>query len=53
VFKWLKTQKGGILTNDIKWNFSKFLLDREGNVVGRCAALLLRCGCLCSTAHRG
>ena len=21
--------------NDIKWNFTKFLIDREGNVVGR------------------
>lgn len=31
----LKAQKGGFLNNDIKWNFSKFLLDREGNVVGR------------------
>ena len=21
--------------NDIKWNFTKFLVDREGNVIGR------------------
>jgi len=35
VFKWLKEQKGGFLNSDIKWNFSKFLVDREGNVVGR------------------
>eukprot|EP00878_Enallax_costatus_P004215 GHUV01004445.1.p1 GENE.GHUV01004445.1~~GHUV01004445.1.p1 ORF type:complete len:199 (+),score=61.96 GHUV01004445.1:159-755(+) len=35
VFDWLKKQKGGFITSDIKWNFSKFLLDREGNVVGR------------------
>jgi len=35
VFKWLKAQKGGFLNADIKWNFSKFLLDKEGNVVGR------------------
>ena len=21
--------------NDIKWNFTKFLVDKEGNVVGR------------------
>ena len=21
--------------NDIKWNFTKFIVDREGNVVGR------------------
>ena len=25
----------GILNNDIKWNFSKFLVDKEGKVVGR------------------
>lgn len=37
VFKWLKAQpKGsGFLTNKIKWNFTKFLLDKEGKVVGR------------------
>lgn len=35
LFDWLKKQKGGILTSDIKWNFSKFLLDRNGKVVGR------------------
>ena len=23
--------------NDIRWNFTKFLVDREGNVVGRLA----------------
>jgi glutathione peroxidase-family protein len=36
-------QKGGFLNNDIKWNFSKFLVDREGNVVGRCAELIGWC----------
>lgn len=35
LYKWLKEQKGGILGNAIKWNFTKFLIDREGNVVGR------------------
>lgn len=35
LFQWLKAQKSGFLTDDIKWNFSKFLVDREGNVVGR------------------
>lgn len=35
LYKWLKTQKKGFLTNAIKWNFTKFLIDREGNVVGR------------------
>jgi glutathione peroxidase-family protein len=35
MFDWLKAQKGGLFGNDIKWNFSKFLVDKEGNVVGR------------------
>ncbi|RSH93678.1 Glutathione peroxidase 2 [Saitozyma podzolica] len=40
VFAWLKSQKGehaqGIAgTTAIKWNFTKFLVDRNGNVVGR------------------
>eukprot|EP00882_Tetradesmus_deserticola_P007607 GHRQ01008012.1.p1 GENE.GHRQ01008012.1~~GHRQ01008012.1.p1 ORF type:complete len:200 (+),score=66.62 GHRQ01008012.1:509-1108(+) len=35
LFQWLKSEKGGFLTADIKWNFSKFLVDKEGNVVGR------------------
>ena len=37
VFTWLKAQKngGGFLTNGIKWNFTKFLLDKEGKVVDR------------------
>ena len=35
LYKWLKEQKGGIFGNAIKWNFTKFLIDRNGNVVGR------------------
>lgn len=35
IFKWLKEQKGGVFGNAIKWNFTKFLIDREGNVVDR------------------
>lgn len=34
IFKWLKKEKGG-LGKAIKWNFTKFLIDREGNVVER------------------
>ncbi|GBG67743.1 hypothetical protein CBR_g871 [Chara braunii] len=37
VFKWLKLQKGGLLTDEIKWNFGKFLVDKEGTVVHRYA----------------
>ena len=37
LYKWLKSQKGGVLGSAIKWNFTKFLLDRDGNVVSRYA----------------
>ncbi|KAF2313287.1 hypothetical protein GH714_010152 [Hevea brasiliensis] len=36
--KFLKSRKGGILGNSIKWNFSKFLVDKDGNVVNRYAS---------------
>ena len=35
LYTYLKSQKGGIFGNNIKWNFSKFLVDREGNVLKR------------------
>jgi len=35
LFKFLKREQGGFLTDAIKWNFTKFLVDREGNVVQR------------------
>ncbi|ELU40703.1 GSHPx domain-containing protein [Rhizoctonia solani AG-1 IA] len=39
VYKYLKAQKSGILgLTRIKWNFEKFLIDRQGNVVGRWAS---------------
>lgn len=34
---YLKQQKGGALGNGIKWNFTKFLIDRSGNVIKRYA----------------
>ncbi|WLR57281.1 glutathione peroxidase [Mesobacillus subterraneus] len=37
LFVFLKEQKGGILTKDIKWNFTKFLVDGNGQVVKRYA----------------
>jgi len=38
LFKHLKSAKKGILGSDaIKWNFTKFLVDRDGNVVERYA----------------
>ena len=36
LYEYLKEEKKGILgTEKIKWNFTKFLVDRRGNVVGR------------------
>jgi len=37
LYKHLKDQKSGFLTESIKWNFTKFLVDREGKVVARYA----------------
>jgi glutathione peroxidase len=35
LFKYLKNQKAGLLGPSIKWNFTKFLVDRSGKVVAR------------------
>ncbi len=37
LYAYLKKEKGGLLGGRIKWNFTKFLIDREGNVVARFA----------------
>ncbi|MBX9802797.1 MAG: glutathione peroxidase [Caulobacteraceae bacterium] len=38
LYAWLTSQKKGLLgSRDIKWNFTKFLTDREGRVVARYA----------------
>jgi len=37
IFTYLKSQKGGMMGSKIKWNFTKFLVDRNGNVVDRFA----------------
>lgn len=37
VFQWLKTEKGGLLGSAIKWNFTKFLVGRDGQVIARYA----------------
>ncbi len=38
LFRWLKREKRGFLgTGRIKWNFTKFLIDRQGHVVERYA----------------
>lgn len=35
VYKFLKASKPGFLGNRIKWNFTKFLVDKDGHVLGR------------------
>ncbi|MCA0970762.1 glutathione peroxidase [Halobacillus litoralis] len=37
LFTHLKAEQKGLLASDIKWNFTKFLIDREGNVIKRYA----------------
>lgn len=38
LWQWLKAEKSGVLgTRGIKWNFSKFLVGRDGQVLGRYA----------------
>lgn len=37
IYKFLKENTKGILGSEIKWNFTKFLIDSEGNVVDRFA----------------
>ena len=37
LYQFLKWEKGWILGDAIKWNFAKFLIDREWNVVDRYA----------------
>jgi glutathione peroxidase len=39
LYKYLKSQKGGLLGNGIKWNFTKFLVDKDGKVVERYAPI--------------
>jgi glutathione peroxidase len=37
LFRWLTSEKGGLLGDRVKWNFTKFLVDRDGRVIGRYA----------------
>ena len=37
LYKWLKSKKEGILWSAIKWNFTKFLINKNGEVVHRFA----------------
>jgi len=35
LYNYLKGEKSGLLGSAIKWNFTKFLVDRSGRVIGR------------------
>nr|XP_009417046.1 PREDICTED: probable phospholipid hydroperoxide glutathione peroxidase [Musa acuminata subsp. malaccensis] len=35
LYKFLKSKKGGFPGSRIKWNFTKFLVDKDGNVIDR------------------
>ncbi|KAL0458064.1 UNVERIFIED_CONTAM: putative glutathione peroxidase 4 [Sesamum latifolium] len=35
VYKFLKSSKGGLFGSGIKWNFTKFLVDKDGIVIKR------------------
>ena len=39
LYKWLRAQKGGLLGDRIKWNFTKFLIGKDGQVVDRYASI--------------
>ncbi|MDR0943683.1 MAG: glutathione peroxidase [Ruminococcus sp.] len=38
LYTFLKDQKGGLLGDAIKWNFTKFLVDKNGKVIKRYAS---------------
>jgi glutathione peroxidase len=42
LYEWLKAQKEGVSGSNIKWEFSKFLIDRKGEVVCRFPPLTTR-----------
>jgi glutathione peroxidase len=35
LYQYLRSEKSGLLGSSIKWNFTKFLIDRSGKVVAR------------------
>jgi glutathione peroxidase len=37
LFRWLRSEAGGLLGDRVKWNFTKFLVGRDGRVVARYA----------------
>lgn len=39
IYHFLKSRKGGFINSDIKWNFTKFLISRNGEVIKRYAPI--------------
>ncbi|HBJ1652101.1 MULTISPECIES: glutathione peroxidase [Clostridium] len=39
IYQYLKNETKGVLSKEIKWNFTKFLIDVEGNVIKRYAPI--------------
>jgi glutathione peroxidase len=39
LYQYLRREKSGLLGSAIKWNFTKFLVDRSGKVIGRYAPI--------------
>ena len=37
LFRWLREQKGGVLGDRVKWNFTKFLIGKDGTPIKRYA----------------
>ncbi len=35
LYQWLRSEQGGMIGDKIRWNFTKFLIDTDGNVVKR------------------
>ena len=39
IFKYLKKKTGGFLSDAIKWNFTKFLISKDGKAIKRFAPI--------------
>ena len=35
LYQWLKGEKSGVLGSNIRWNFTKYLVGRDGQVIKR------------------
>lgn len=40
LYRYLKSRQGGFINDAIKWNFTKFLVSRDGEVVDRYAPII-------------